>query len=657
MVPSGTKKALPQVYLKGGDRILPEIYMTDHGTHKGAMVKWILSTIFAGIVGVGAIGTVIYASMKSDTDLGTGSLASQLQVIGAKALTPFKPLLVNRQTGPHFIGSKSDRLMVTSTGLSARHIIHDTYAKRRKNREYLIIKPYALIANSLATARADDQSVKIPPFDPFKLYANTKPINDKKTGRTALPSTKVQTKSFNLPLTIFPDDDPYILSNNVAEQLVSLAAEDYFAPRRDTMGQRDDPDDQNGDEQNPDAFTPNRKNTTIIAKTTVAPVHEHDETEQHVKTVRTGDTMNTMLRSAGAENWQSVQIIAAMNKIYPARSLKVGQKLRYVTVPKPGDAGKSEPVEVALYSGNTHMVSVSRNEAGDYVASADPSGTKFHGRTSSYPRRATLYQSFYYAGLLQKLPPQAIMKLLRIHAFDTDFKRSTQPGDHFEAFFDMREDKEQFENIPNELLYTSITVNGKKRAFYRFRTPDGVIDYYDRGGNSAKKFLMRKPVRSNRIRLASGFGWRFHPIQKRRKMHTGTDWAGPRGTPILAAGNGIVEKAGRKGSYGNYVRIRHANGYKTAYAHMQGFAKGLKAGAKVRQGQVIGYVGNTGRSTGPHLHFEVLVNNKFVNAMTIPVPRGLELKGHVQSTFLKERDRIDELMSRDPVITKVASAN
>ena len=209
--------------------------------------------------------------------------------------------------------------------------------------------------------------------------------------------------------------------------------------------------------------------------------------------------------------------------------------------------------------------------------------------------------------------------------------------------------------VPNQLLYTSITVNGHKRSFYRFRTPDGKIDYYDRNGNSAKKFLMRKPVRSNRVRLASGFGYRIHPVLHVRKLHTGTDWAAPTGTPILAAGDGTVVYAGRRGGYGNYIRIRHANGYQTAYAHQHHFAKGMKVGLRVRQGQVIGYIGTTGRSTGPHLHFEVLVNNKFVNAMTIPVPRGLKIKGHQLTKFLQERDRIDELMSRDPVTTKVAS--
>ena len=628
--------------------------MTDHETHKGAMIKWILSTMFAGVVGVGAIGTVMYASMKSDKDMGKGSLTTQLRTIGAKAMTPFKPLLVNRQTGPRFVGTKSDRLIVTSKGLSTRQIIHDTYAKKRNNREYLVIKPYARIITTLATASPDNQSA-IPAFDPYRLYTNTKPVNKAKTGQSKTPSSTATTKLLALPLIIGVNDDNFTLSDSMAEILVTIAADDYFSTSDDLATNTNSPTDSDVDEGASSILLSNSKNTTIITKSIVTAISEQDEAELHNKTVRSGDSVNTMLRTAGAESWQSAQIILAMNTIYPARNLKVGQKLHYASVPKTDDPGKTEPAEISLYSGKQHLVTVSRNEAGEYVASKKPSKMKYFGKKNSYPRRATLYQSMYHAGLMQKLPSEKILKLLRIHAFDTDFKRRTQPSDSFEAFFDTQQDNENFENIPNELLFTSITINGNKRAFYRFRTPDGRIDYYDRNGKNAKKFLMRKPVRGSRVRLSSGFGLRMHPILKRRKMHNGTDWAATRGTPILAAGNGIIEKAEMTKYSGNYVKIRHANGYKTSYSHMHKFGKGIVKGARVVQGQVIGLVGTTGRSTAPHLHYEVLINNHPVNAMTIPVPRGRVLEGYLLTKFKNERDRINELMSRDPVTTRVAS--
>jgi murein DD-endopeptidase MepM/ murein hydrolase activator NlpD len=202
-------------------------------------------------------------------------------------------------------------------------------------------------------------------------------------------------------------------------------------------------------------------------------------------------------------------------------------------------------------------------------------------------------------------------------------------------------------------LFTGLSGSGMAGRFWRFRTPDGVVDFYDDQGNNAKKFLMRKPVRSDDVRLTDTFGMRFHPLYNERRMHNGIDWAGPVGTPIVAAGNGAVEEAVFKGANGKYVRLRHANGYQTAYLHMSGFARGIEPGAKVRQGQIIGFLGNTGLSTGPHLHYEVLVNNIHVNPLSIQVPRERQLTGKLLTDFQKERGRIDELMRRPAVMTQV----
>ena len=161
------------------------------------------------------------------------------------------------------------------------------------------------------------------------------------------------------------------------------------------------------------------------------------------------------------------------------------------------------------------------------------------------------------------------------------------------------------------------------------------------------------PVRA--ARPTSGFGYRRHPLLKTFALHSGVDWAGPVGTPIMASGNGTIEVAGREGGYGNYVRIRHANGYKTAYGHMLRFAEGVAKGVKVRQGQIIGFIGNSGMSTGPHLHYEVFVNNRFTNPLSIKIPRSRQLQGRLLSEFRREKSRIDDLMHRSPVKTRVAA--
>jgi murein DD-endopeptidase MepM/ murein hydrolase activator NlpD len=202
-------------------------------------------------------------------------------------------------------------------------------------------------------------------------------------------------------------------------------------------------------------------------------------------------------------------------------------------------------------------------------------------------------------------------------------------------------------------MFTSLTIGGETKKFYRFVSPDdGLVDYYDEAGKSAKKFLLRKPVAEAVMR--SGFGLRRHPILGYTKMHTGVDWATATGTPIFAAGNGVVEKAQWESGYGKFVMIRHNNGYETAYGHMTAFARGIEEGTKVRQGQVIGFVGSTGLSTGAHVHFEIRINGRFVDPMRVKLPRGRELNGQMLATFERERTRIDGIMTRAPA--RVAQA-
>jgi murein DD-endopeptidase MepM/ murein hydrolase activator NlpD len=218
-----------------------------------------------------------------------------------------------------------------------------------------------------------------------------------------------------------------------------------------------------------------------------------------------------------------------------------------------------------------------------------------------------------------------------------------QAGDSFEVFY-AGDDETTAAVEKNDVLFASLTVGGETKKYYRFVTSDdSVVDFYDETGKSAKKFLVRKPV--NNAIMRSGFGGRRHPILGYTKMHTGVDWATPYGTPIFASGNGVVEKVGWEGGYGKYVRLKHNNGYETAYGHMSAFAKGMEPGKRVRQGQVIGFVGSTGMSTGAHVHYEILVNGRFVDPMRVKLPRGRSLEGTVMAGFEKERDRLDTQMN------------
>ncbi len=398
-------------------------------------------------------------------------------------------------------------------------------------------------------------------------------------------------------------------------------------------------------------------NTTVLVK----PAQDEEDTladlegrETQVFRVGEGDTLRKILQRAGADTWTARGMIESARNIFPEASLAAGQEVRITLVPSLTRRDKKEPARFSIFSdGHDHLVTVTRNAAGEFVASKSPAiGEEIANAALGDTDKAStssVYASVYYAGLLQKVPDDSIMKVMKIHASQTDFRRRLRPGDSVEFFFDMKDDPRP-DSPPGELLYTSITSGGETYRFYRFRTPDGLVDYYDEKGNNSKQFLMRRPVRGD-VRLASGFGMRFHPLLNERRMHTGVDWATSPGTPILAAGTGVIEEAGRKGQYGNYVRIRHPNGYHTAYGHLLRFRKGVAAGAKVRQGEIIGYVGSTGLASGPHLHYEVLINSRFVDPLAIQVPRERELTGRQLAEFQKERARIDDLRHLAPVMT------
>ena len=255
---------------------------------------------------------------------------------------------------------------------------------------------------------------------------------------------------------------------------------------------------------------------------------------------------------------------------------------------------------------------------------------------------ADVDQSIYQTALQLGATDQQVVDFADIFGYDIDFQREVQTGDHFGILYETFEDERGAHVKTGNVLMAEMDGAALTKTFYRF-TPsdDGQVDYFDETGQSAKKFLMKTPI--NGARLSSGFGNRKHPILGYTKLHKGTDFAAPTGTPIYAAGNGRLVGYGPNGTFGNYAKIQHANGYVTAYGHMSRFASGLHKGSTVKQGQVIGYVGTTGRSTGPHLHYEVYIDNRPVNAMTLKLPTGRKLEGEQLEAFHAERARIETL--------------
>ena len=244
----------------------------------------------------------------------------------------------------------------------------------------------------------------------------------------------------------------------------------------------------------------------------------------------------------------------------------------------------------------------------------------------------SIKSSFYKSAIEAGIPENTLFEMVKLLGFSVDFQRDIREGDTFEVLFskqiDVLDDK-VIDTMPMRFL--SITLSGKKETFFEFKDKDGYTRYYDEQGKSSIRTLMKTPI--NGARLSSRYGNRKHPILGYNKMHRGVDFSAPVGTPIFASGDGIIEKAGWNGSYGRYIRIRHNGAYKTAYAHLSGFNKNIKIGQRISQGKVIGYVGSSGRSTGPHLHYEVMLNNRQINPMKVKLPSGKNISKNNLNNF------------------------
>ena len=383
-----------------------------------------------------------------------------------------------------------------------------------------------------------------------------------------------------------------------------------------------------------------------------------DGLEEDVIPVATKTNLGKLLEANGVAADDIDQIDNALAQFMDVDHLQTDQKVRIAFAASNVEGQVAKPMRVSIYKDSVHQATVARADNNAFVRGDEPPSLPeaFANTEAAKPAGgpATLYDAVYETALEQQVPKPLVDQLVRIFAFDVDFQQRVAPGDSMEILHSMADPAEKDAGDP-EVLFASLDLGSTVKRFYRFRTPDdGVVDYYDEDGKSAKKFLIRKPVPVGR--LTSGFGYRRHPILGRMILHAGVDYAAPRGTPILAAGNGIIEKAGRSSGYGNLIVIKHTNGYETAYGHQSRFAKGMVPGVRVHQGQVIGYVGSTGLSTGPHVHFEIRVNHQPVDPLRIRLPRGRVLQGEYLAAFERERTRIDALLDNAPQATqKVAS--
>ena len=358
-------------------------------------------------------------------------------------------------------------------------------------------------------------------------------------------------------------------------------------------------------------------------------------------TVARGDTLMKLLVKNDIDRREAHAVVTALRPVYDFRRLRIGQTFTLTLAPDLADAASG-------MSGGADLLGISFRPSVDQdilVRRAADRGFRTEvverplARQDGYAE-GWITTSLYEAAIAGKLPIDVLMRLIRIFSFDVDFQREVQPGDGFAVLYDRYHDEFGQPVRQGEITWASMTLSGKTLEYALHAPKGGVTDYYDRRGKSVKKTLMRTPI--DGARLTSRYGKRRHPILGYTKMHLGVDFAARKGVPIMAAGDGVIELIGRNGAYGKYIRIRHNATYKTAYAHMSGYRRGLKRGARVRQGSIIGYVGTTGRSTGPHLHYEVLMKGRQTNPMSVRLPAGDKLKGGALKTFLAGWPAIDQ---------------
>ncbi len=348
-----------------------------------------------------------------------------------------------------------------------------------------------------------------------------------------------------------------------------------------------------------------------------------------------GDTFAKLLKNEGFSNREVHNMMQCMKKHYNPRTL-TPQHL----------------IELTRNTKDGHFLSLTIRPRIDQEIIIIPKGMEDY---QSDRRDITLEQtmhfvegsiggSLYQALVKENVPASMIHSIIMAYSYDVDFQRSIQLGDSFALLYTTYQDPNTGRQRPGELLCASLTLNGKPLYIYRFEQKSGDYNYYSPTGASMRKGLLRTPI--DGARISSGFGLRRHPVLGYTKQHKGVDFAAPSGTPIMAAGGGTVEKIGPFGSYGNYIRIRHSSGYATAYAHLSRYASGLHQGQQVPQGRIIGYVGTTGRSSGAHLHYEVLQNNKQINPMKLKLIPSTKLAGNQLNQFRLAKAKLDQHCQR-----------
>ncbi len=616
--------------------------------------RWLSGTFLTGVTSSVLMGVALFAALDGRQQLATPPEIAELISL-ARGDDSGEIAKTTRLVAPRQIARAKDRRrmevpMVTKVG--DRDVIHTM--------------PFVQIKMALAAGHTTSRAY--PPFNPMQVFG------DDRDGNAGQPATaaagqiygaKVESelslKTVDFPIETAAFDEKSDLSADEVEKVVreagtglsdgavQVASLHYVDPQR--FG---------------DAFAESMAGSydvrIVPENVSVSPRAAPDDqapafAEEIIPFTRDRNIVEAFADS-GYTGEDATGMAEAIAKLLNATALKAGTVLR-VGLEIHGDAAKL--VRTGIYDRAQHIVTIALDDHGQYVPAQEPEPnpellTAFDDSPPVVVRGnlPNVYDGIYRAAYSYGMSKAMTKRLIKLLASGVDFQSRLNPSDRIEVLFS-QPDGDDRASDESELLYVSASFGGTTRNFYRFQMQDGSTDYFDEDGRSAQQFLLRNPLPAGKFR--SGFGARRHPILGYVRLHTGVDWSAAIGTPIIAAGNGVVEKAGWAGGYGKQIILRHANGYETSYNHQSAFAKGIAPGVRVRQGQTIGFLGQTGLATGPHLHYELIVNGTKVDPMRVRLPVGKVLKGDDLVAFKRERGRIDDLLKQeDNDSLKVASA-
>ncbi len=649
----------------GHEPALGDLGGTAEVDRRGVNLRWLAASVLTGITGAALIGGAIYVSLQGETTF--AELPETVTVT-----------VQRRAPGPEKgAARKGDKLVRSEVIAVAKQTFRAPMTLRVGDREVIKVRPFVRIATNLSVT-SGVYATDIPPFNPMRLFAQDagERTAERASEPVELADAEVSVLKRDLANLNIDPGSPSLADADVAALIEEERRAASDAGRRPALPtapqlvlsrilqQPDVPSDALGFARIESPFSSIEvrvvpENVSTLPK--VEPRPGESLLEERDVALKRGETLEAALKAAGATDDQIPGIIAALGGRARTSTLGEGQRMRILLAPGVRPMPQRQVVRVILFGERGVEAIAAANDRGAFVSVTPP--VDEHSQRQTATRKGTeeeegeeeaggarLYESLYETALKHDLPRQTVEELIRIFGYDVDFQRRVASGDNFEIFYSV--DEEGGERP--EVLFAALTLGGETRRVYRYQSEDGTIDFFDEAGRSLKKFLLRKPIAEGEFR--SGFGYRRHPILGYTKMHTGVDWSNRIGTPIMAAGNGTVIKAEWDSGYGRRVEIQHANGYVTAYSHQSRFARGIVPGARVRQGQIIGYVGSTGLSTGPHLHYEVIVNGRFVDPMKIRVPRGRELEGKALADFKRQREQVDSLMQRASS-TRLAQSN